>query len=137
MSVERCFVTGFLDVSLTNSLAICNFKNRQTMRVVISSNCLKFDVDFTNGGKNWEIVCYFVDTSIWIGCAKISLLQKKYLSSGVNVLTNSLKFLHITNRDICQLNFSQMDEKYYKSSVMQISQVLGKYLTWWLSKDFL
>ena len=66
---------------------------------------------------------FFLDNWIWIGCDKFGLLQRKYLSSGVNVLANNLKILHITNRDIFKLNFPQSDEKFDKSAVMQTSQM--------------
>ena len=51
----------------------------------------------------------FGDNSIWSGCVKLSLLRKEYLSSAVNVLTNSYKILHITKRDIFQLIYLQND----------------------------
>ena len=41
-----------------------------------------------------------LDSYIWIRYDKFSLLQTKCLSSGVNVLRNSLKISHVTNRDI-------------------------------------
>ena len=41
----------------------------------------------------------FSDISICIGDVKLSLLWREYLLSAVNVLTNSLKLLHITKRD--------------------------------------
>ena len=70
---------------------------------------------------------YVWDTCIWIGYGKLSLLQRKYLSSGVNMLTNSLKILDITNRDIFKLNFPQRNEEYDRSAVMQISQVFRNF----------
>ena len=39
------------------------------------------------------------------------LLKKEYLSSAVNVLTNSLKILHSTRRDIFQLNYHKSDQQ--------------------------
>ena len=53
----------------------------------------------------------FLDNFIWNPCRKFSLLLRKYFSSGVNVLTNSLKIWNITKRDIFQLKFSQSDEQ--------------------------
>ena len=41
----------------------------------------------------------FLDSCIWIGCVKLSVLRREYLPSAVNVLTNSPNFLHITKRD--------------------------------------
>ena len=54
--------------------------------------------------KNSEKYFYFWDNYIWIGCVELSLLRTEYLSSVVNVLTNSLKILYITYRDSLQLN---------------------------------
>ena len=67
--------------------------------------CSKFNVDFKNPKKNQEWVFCFWDYSIWIGFVKLSLLRREYLSSAVNVLTNSLNILHSTNRQFFQLNF--------------------------------
>ena len=53
----------------------------------------------------------FLHNCIWIDYCKFSLLQRKHLSLGVNVLTNSSKISDITNSDIFQLNFSHSDEK--------------------------
>ena len=66
--------------------------------------CSKFNVDFENALKDLEKVFRFWDKSIWIWCIKLSLLRRQYLSSAVNVLTNSLKILHITRRDFSRLN---------------------------------
>ena len=38
-------------------------------------------------------------------------MQREYLWSGVNVLTNSLKIWDVTNADIFQLNLSQIRGK--------------------------
>ena len=83
----------------------------------------KTNYESRNGAKNWENVFCFADNYIWIGYGKFSPLQRKYLSSRVNVLTNSLKISHVTNKDIFQLKFPQSDKKYDRSAVMQISQV--------------
>ena len=41
----------------------------------------------------------------------ISPYYKKYLPSAAHALKNSPKISHLTNRDIFQLNLSQIDEK--------------------------
>ena len=38
----------------------------------------------------------FWDNIMWIGCVKLTLLRREYLSSAVNVLNNGRKILHIT-----------------------------------------
>ena len=40
---------------------------------------------------------------------KLSLLRRKYLSSAVNVLTNTYKALHLTKTDFFRLNYLQID----------------------------
>ena len=71
--------------------------------------CSKFNVDYRNAEKNWEKVFCFWDNSIWIGCVKLSLLRGEYLSSAVNVLTNSLNILNSGNIDLFQLNYVDSD----------------------------
>ena len=58
---------------------------------------------------------------MWIGCSKLSLLRREYLSSVVKVLKKSPKGKNITNRDIFQVSSTRNDQKYDKSAVMQIS----------------
>ena len=41
---------------------------------------------------------------IQIGCVKFSLLSGEYMSSAVNVLTNSHNILHITKSNFFKLN---------------------------------
>ena len=47
---------------------------------------------------------------LWIGRVKLSLLRREYLSSAVNVLTNSYKALHLTKTDFFRLNYLQNDQ---------------------------
>ena len=41
---------------------------------------------------------------------KLSLLRREYLSSAVNVLTNSYKALHLTKSDFFRLNYLPNDQ---------------------------
>ena len=52
----------------------------------------------------------FRDSCVQIGCVKLSLLRREYLSSAVNVLTNSYKALHLTKTDFFQLNYLPNDQ---------------------------
>ena len=61
--------------------------------------CSKFKVDFENATKNSEKRFCFRDNYVRIGCVKLSLLRKEYLSSAVNVLKNSYKALRLTKTD--------------------------------------
>ena len=121
LTVARCSVTVFFR---DWSNQVFNFENREAMRVVTSSNCLKFDDDFRNGAKNWEKGFCFYDKSIWIGYGKFSQLNRKHLPSGVNVLTNGLNVSHITNRDIFQLNFPEVT----KNIIELLSCIFCNYL---------
>ena len=69
----------------------------------------KFNLDFETSEKNSEKVFSFRDNCIRIGCVELSLLRRVYMSSAVNVLTNSLKILHITKRDFFKLNWLGRD----------------------------
>ena len=72
----------------------------------------KFNLDFKNAKKKkrWEENFRFWDHCISIGCNNMFLLKREYLSSSGNVLTNSLKILHITKRDFFQLNYFHSDQ---------------------------
>ena len=60
---------------------------------------LKFDVDLKNARSKWQKVFCSWDKSILIGCIKLSLLRREYLSAVVDLLTNSLNTLHVTQSD--------------------------------------
>ena len=51
------------------------------------------------------------DKGVWSCCQKICILRPEYLSSGVNVLTNSLRIPDVTKGDIFELNLSQINGK--------------------------
>ena len=55
--------------------------------------------------KNWEQAFGFWDNCMWISCVKLSLLKTEYLSSAVNVLTNTYKVVYIAKRDFFQHNY--------------------------------
>ena len=82
---------------------------------LVFSKCSKIDLDFKNGEKNPRKSFCFLKILIWIGCAKLSLLRREYLSSAVNELTNSSKILHITKRDFFQLIFLHTDQEIIKT----------------------
>ena len=65
--------------------------------------------DFTNAVNNSGKVFSFSDSFIWIGCGKLYLFERKWFSSGVNVLTNGLKISDITKKELSQLKFSEID----------------------------
>ena len=52
----------------------------------------------------------FGDNCVRICCLKLSLLRREYLSSAVNVLTNSYKALRLTKTDFFRLNYLPNDQ---------------------------
>ena len=51
----------------------------------------------------------FWDNGVCIGCVNLSLLRREYLSSAVNVLTNSYKAVHLSKTDFFQVNYLKND----------------------------
>ena len=72
--------------------------------------CSKFNVDYENSTKNSEKAFCFWDNCVRNGCVKLSLLRREYLSSAVNVLTNSYKALRLTKTDFFWLNYLPNDQ---------------------------
>ena len=72
--------------------------------------CSKFKVDFENLRKNPEKAFCFWDNYVRNGCVKLSVLRGEYLSSAVNVLTNSYKSLRLTKTDFFWLNYLPNDQ---------------------------
>ena len=72
--------------------------------------CSKFKVDFENLRKNPEKAFSFWDKYVRNGCVKLSVLRREYLSSVVNVLTNSYKSLRLTKTDFFWLNYLPNDQ---------------------------
>ena len=95
----------FLDIYLIIFFGGPNFRNTSAMRIIFCLEIMKLNVDFSNSKKNWYEVFCFRDNSIWIGCNKLSLLRREYLSSAVNLSTKSLKILHSTKRVFFELNY--------------------------------
>ena len=53
----------------------------------------------------------FCDNGVRIRCVKLSLLRREYLSSAVNVLTNTYKALHLTKNDFFPINYLENDHE--------------------------
>ena len=67
----------------------------------------------------------------------LTILQRKYLSSGVNMLTNSLKIIDTSKTLFLKIIFFQSDQKIWqKYSLADLSSV-SDHLTCWLSIRFL
>ena len=63
-----------------------------------------------------------------VGCRKLSLSRKEYLSSAVNVLTNSPEISDINMRDIFPLISLRIMGKYNKGAFFQVSAVFDSML---------
>ena len=65
------------------------------------------------------------------------MLQREYLSSGVNVLTNSLEISDVTKADILQLNLSPIHGKIGKYLCRADFSSISNPLTRWLPNGVL
>ena len=65
----------------------------------------------------------FWDKCIWFVCIELSLLIREYLSSGVVVLTNSLKTFHVTKTDISNSITFIVINQYAKGPGIKIESV--------------
>ena len=54
---------------------------------------------------------FFETKNVWSCSQKICIFRREYLTSGLNVLTNSLKISDVTKADIFQLNLSRIQGK--------------------------
>ena len=90
----------------------------------------KFNVDLKNGEKNWEQVFCFWDNFIGIGCFKLSLLRREYLSWAINVLTKSLKTLHMIKRDFYNSIALKVVNNLLKLMSFRFQQCLVAFTMW-------
>ena len=68
------------------------------------SKCSKVDLNFKTTKEDMEKIFSFLDICIWVGCVKLSLLRREYLTSVVSLLTNSPELLYITKRNFFKLD---------------------------------
>ena len=119
--LSKCTKKGlFLDTYVTASLRVCNFGNTLAMRVIISRKCSKFNVDFKTAEENWVKVFCLCYNCIWICCIKLSLLRREYLSSEVNVWTNSLKIFQSVKVTFSNSILFVVIKKYDKGATVMI-----------------
>ena len=74
------------------------------------SKFFKFQAYFKTAIKDLENVFCLKDKGVWI-CVRVSKLQREYLLSAVNDLTNNLKITNQTNKDFFEFNISEIHEK--------------------------
>ena len=91
---------GLLDICLTPSLEVYNFGSTLVVAITFFFKMFKIWCKFQKQNKNAEKVFRFLDNCPWIGRSNLSQSQTRYLSSEVNVLTNTPKISHITKWNI-------------------------------------
>ena len=99
----------FLDIYLTTSFGVHNFKNASAMRVIFFLEMFKIESKFRKGKKKLENIFRFWDNCIWKCCYKLPLLRRWCLSSAVNGWRNRAKILHIIQRDFFNRNCLHRD----------------------------
>ena len=100
----------FLDIYLTTFSESVISEIKLLWRSSFDLKCLKCNIDFKKGEKNWQRVFCFGDNWIWIGIFKLSLWRTRYLSSAANVLRSSPKISHVNKRDFFEQNFLANDQ---------------------------
>ena len=96
--IKRCFSESVIS------------KMHQLWELSLFWECWKFKLGLRRWEKNSEKINYFWDNCIWIGCVKLSLFRREYLSSAVSVLTKIRKILLITNRNFFWVNCLHIDQ---------------------------
>ena len=93
-----------------SSFGVYNFGNNSAKILNFYSKFSKFNAHFTSAIKNLKNIFCFRDNGVWI-CVKMCKVQREYLLSAVNELTNSLKITNQTNNNFFQFNISQIHRK--------------------------
>ena len=114
---QQCFdqftmllIESFSETGLFRHLSNHVFRSPQVQKYISYEGYLLFE-----NVQNWisisklrirklEKIFRFWDNCIWKCCNKLALFWREYLSPAVNVLRNSSKILHITKRELFQLN---------------------------------
>ena len=91
------------------------------MRVTFSWKCSKFNVDWKNAQNNSEKKKFVFEVNV----SELSLLRREYLLSAVNVLTKSLKILHLPKSVFSNSITFRVIEEYDKGTVRDIDWVFG------------
>ena len=112
-----------LDIYLSTSFVVDNFKNTSAIRVIVFWKCSKFNGDTKNAEKNSEKIFRFWDKCIWIVSIHLSLLLREYLSLAVNVWRKGLKSFHLSKSDFCNsITFTVITQD-YKDALIKIESV--------------
>ena len=79
----------------------------------------------------------FLCNYIWNQSRKFSQFRRAYLSSTINVSTDTSQISQITKRDILKISFSQSDQKIWQKGSREDFTSVWNPLTSWLSKGIL
>ena len=122
-------------------MCISNWKNRYTRYIknmwqtapigavpISSCNYLALKKLLPNGNQ---------DNCIWTGWRNFSLLWQEYLSSAINVLTNTPKISYLTLREVFPLNLSQIDGKCCRADFSSVWDPLKRLLPKSILKQYL
>ena len=126
------------DIYLSTYFAVYNLRKIETMRLIFC--CEMFETkcaECRRAAKNWEKIFSFLDNCIWISCGNFSLLQREYLSSGINVVKNGIAISNITKKDLFELKFSKSDEQIWLNYCRGDLGSVWDPLTFWLFKSVL
>ena len=107
---KRPLKRDFLDIYLTTCFWVPKFNNTSVMTVIFFEKILKIESKFRKCQKNWENIFRFWENCSWKCGYKLSLLRREYFSLADNGLTNTRKVLHITKRELFELNCVHMDQ---------------------------
>ena len=114
-----------LEICLTASFAVCNFRNTKAMRGIFFLKIIKINLDIKNLEKTCEKFFVLYIFCIWIHCVKLSLLRRESVSSAVNVLKSVLGFCLLLRETFSNSNTFTVINKYHKDAVVDISTVFG------------
>ena len=107
------------------SFADSNFGKTWGMRAIFLLKMLKIWSRFKKLSKKLREFFVFLETYLWIGCGKSSLLQTVYLLLAVHVLTVSPKIWHIIERHIPTQYLPNWLEDMMKVLSCRFQQCLG------------
>ena len=82
---------------------------------------------FQEYSKKLEKIFSSFDNCTSIGCRKFSGLQRKYFSSGVNVLKTELLFHILPRKRFSNWNFNRAMTKANKTTLVLITAVFGTF----------
>ena len=137
LTARGCSGTALFREWSNQILTVCNFGNTLAITIIFFLKMfLKVYVDCINVTKNRENFFCFYNNCIIIRNCKFPQSWKGYLSSAVNVLTNTPKISKFNKGDIFQLISAQSNQKIWQRGFHADFPSVWHPLTCWLPKDF-